>query len=642
MLRWIIPKSMKAEGSIDQNRARVFFADTEENAHVELEYQVPFEVRGDEYVFFPACCYDGNRFSVLKKMYPPLFTAKEAKIDMPVTITDVPRLEKDGSGRIDVTTGDVSVPCVGVYSRQEEKAVLFYTIQQIDGINLGLAYEKGKICITYPHMRKTYMYQWPFLKESSDKGITFEKGKEIEIPFYIKEFSCGSMEEFFHKFFIDRKCMRMEDSIPKLLDEKNQFEIQKEKMNKYNWKEDGQFYGTEITETGSMSWQPGWIGGGMYTYALMRLGGSLEWERGIKTLAHVFRQQSESGFFYESSDETGKPIKDIFGYKWASDWHLVRKSADILYYLLLHFELMKERKKQIPKSFEQGTRKLANAFVKLWKKYGQFGQFVGLSTGDIVVGGSTCAAIAPAGLANAALFFKDSSYMEVAKESAEYYYQKIRKDGFTVGGPEEILQCPDSESAFAFLESLTTLYRITKEEKWLGYSRYLAEFCSSWVVAYNYKFPEKSEFARLDMRTTGCVFANSQNKHAAPGICTLSGFSLYQLYQWTGEERYLELFHDITETVSQYLSTKERPIYSWTVPKDAALLKESKKVESERQLPGFMCERVNMSDWETEECIGGVFPGSCCWCESANLMILADKDKYFGGLQKFGFELTYI
>lgn len=105
---------------------------------------------------------------------------------------------------------------------------------------------------------------------------------------------------------------------------------------------------------------------------------------------------------------------------------------------------------------------------------------------------------------------------------------------------------------------------------------------------------------------------------------------LYQLYQWTGEERYLELFHDITETVSQYLSTKERPIYSWTVPKDATLLKEIKRVEPERQLPGFMCERVNMSDWETEECIGGVFPGSCCWCESSNLLILADKDKYFG------------
>lgn len=630
MMRWTIPEGVRAIGSIAQERARISFPDKEDNAYVELEYQIPFHVNGSEYVFFPACCYDGNRFNVLKKMYPPLFTEEEAAVDMPVTITDVPRLEKDGSGRIDVTTGDVSVPCVGVYSKQEKKAVLFYTVQQIEGRNLGLAYEQGKICITYPHIRKAYMYQWPFLKESSDRGITFEKGKEIEIPFLIEEFSCGSMEEFYHHFFVSRKCMGMDDELPKPMEEKKQFEIQKKKMNTYNWKEKGQFYGTEIIETGPMSWQPGWIGGGMYTYALMRLGGSLEWKRGMKTLDHLFRQQTECGFFYESSDETGAPVKDIFGCEWASDWHLVRKSADILYYLFLHFELMKERHEQIPKTFEQRTRKLADAFVRLWEKYGQFGQFVRLSTGDLVVGGSTSAAIAPAGLAEAAVFFDDPSYLVAATESAEYYYQKIKEDGFTTGGPEEILQCPDSESAFAFLESLTTLYRVTKKDKWLCYSRYLAELCSSWVVAYNYKFRECSEFARLDIKSVGCVFANTQNKHAAPGICTFSGFSLYQLYQWTGEERYLELFHDITETMSQYLSTKERPIYSWTVPKDATLLKEVKKVEPKQQLPGFMCERVNLSDWETEECIGGVFWGSCCWCETSNLMVLADKDKYFG------------
>lgn len=628
MMRWIAPEGRKTSGSIDETAARLCFLERTKNAYAELEYQVPFPVCGEEYVLFPACCYDGNRFDVSKKMYPPLFTEEEAKIDMPVTITDVPRLDKDGSGRIEVTTGDVSVPCVGIYSKEQKKAVLFYTIQEIDGINLGLAYEKGRICVTYPHMRKQYMYRWPFLRESTDQGMDYEAGSEIVIPFRIIEFSCESMVEFYHKFFETRKCMGMDDRLPEPLDDKTQFEIQKEKMNRYNWKEQGQFYGTEVMEAGPMSWQPGWIGGGMYTYSLMRLGGALEWDRGMRTLEHLFRQQAESGFFYESSDEKGTPVKDIFGYPWAKDWHMVRKSADILYYLFLHFDLMRERGEQEPEAFEQGARKLADAFVRLWKKYGQYGQFVTLSTGDMVVGGSTSGAAAPAGLAEAAVYFNDPSYLAVAKESAEYYYQKVREEGVSTGGPGEILQCPDSESAFALLESLTTLYRVTKEEKWLSYSRYLAEFCSSWVVAYNYRFREGSEFARLAMKSTGCVFANVQNKHAAPGICTFSGFSLYQLYQWTGEEKYLELFRDITKTVSQYMSTKERPIYSWTVPKDATLLKKAEKVEPKRQKPGFMCERVNMSDWETEECIGGVFPGSCCWCETSNLMILADKDKY--------------
>ena len=38
----------------------------------------------------------------------------------------------------------------------------------------------------------------------------------------------------------------------------------------------------------------------------------------------------------------------------------------------------------------------------------------------------------------------------------------------------------------------------------------------------------------------------------------------------------------------------ERPIYSWDNPPE--------------KLPeGYICERVNMSDWESKACVGGVF-----------------------------------
>lgn len=637
-MKWIIHNNEHIQSCVQQEKAVISFQESVNNTYVEVRGQIPFQATGEEYIFLPACCYDGNKFDVEKKMYPPLFTPEEAKIDMPVTITDVPRLEKDGNGVIEVTTGDVSVPCLGVYSKTEKRALLIYTIQEINGINLGLTYEKGFISITYPHMRKKAAYLWPYMRKSRDKGKDFTRGEIVEIPFKVIEFPCCSMESFYHMFFKTRKCMRMDDSLPEPISAKQQFEIQCNKMNHYNWKEQGRFYGTEIIPEGKMSWQPGWIGGGMYTYPLMRLGGKLEWERGMSTLRHLFRQQKESGFFYESSDEKGNPVEDIFGYAWSQDWHMVRKSADILYYLFMHFELMKERGIEVPEDFEKGTIKLADAFVRLWNKYGQFGQFVSLSTGDIIVGGSTSGAMVPGGLAEAAEYFNKSLYMEIAEKSAEYYYSQVKEYGYTTGGPGEILQCPDSESAFALLESLVTLYRLTGREKWLSYSRYLAEFCSSWVVAYNYKFREGSEFARLDMKSTGCVFANVQNKHAAPGICTLSGYSLYLLYQWTGEELYRELFHDITESVSQYMSTEKRPIYSWDMPKDATLVKNGERtyIAPQKQDAGFICERVNMSDWETERCIGGVFPGSCCWCETANLLILADKDKYFSKCDVLG------
>ena len=49
----------------------------------------------DNYVFIPACCYAGNQFHVLKYSYPPLFKPDNARIDMPITISDVPRLEQE-------------------------------------------------------------------------------------------------------------------------------------------------------------------------------------------------------------------------------------------------------------------------------------------------------------------------------------------------------------------------------------------------------------------------------------------------------------------------------------------------------------------------------------------------------------------
>ena len=107
-------------------------------------------------------------------------------------------------------------------------------------------------------------------------------------------------------------------------------------------------------------------------------------------------------------------------------------------------------------------------------------------------------------------------------------------------------------------------------------------------------------------------------------LCTLSGVSLYKMYKWTGNELYKELYEDITLTVSQYMSTDKRPIWSWDVPLNASLLNDDSIREKLPQ--GFICERVNMSDWESKRCIGGVFNGSC-WCETSNLLILAEKIK---------------
>ena len=606
-----------------------------QNEYLELTYLPYIKITGEEYVLFPACCYKGNQFKSLKREYPPMFTQEEAAVDMENIIPYVARLEKDGSGSIQVTTGDVSVPCVGLYSQKDGKAVFVYTVQQIDGRNLGLSYESGKIGITYPHMRKNGIYRWPFMQNRKDAGMDFTEGNVIEIPIRIIEKPCAGMEAFYRIFFENRKCMGMDCMRPHVLPFEEQARIQIDKFNRMNWREKGGFYGVGTVEEPGQMWQLGWVGGGMSSYAMMKLGGSLEWERGIRTLDHVFNTQLDSGLFLDECDSSGRRGGKETAV--SAKWHLMRRSGDILYFLIKHFRLMEEQNAEVPVRFLEGTRRLADALVRIWERYGQFGQFADRETGEIVVGGSTSGAMIPGALAAACRYFSGSryqengqsasfakKYLEIAEQSAEMYYRQFAIKGYTTGGPGEILQCPDSESAFALLESCVMLYEVTEEQKWLDYSVYMADFCSSWVVSYNYKFPAESEFGWLDMKTVGSVFANAQNKHSAPGICTLSGDSLYKVYQWTKDPLYLELGKDIALTVSQYMSTDERPIYSWDVPKDASLLQDDAiKVPREKLPQGFICERVNMSDWEGERCIGGVFNGSC-WAETSNLLVLAE------------------
>jgi len=548
-----------------------------------------------------------------------MFTPAIARVDMPVTISDVPRLEKDGSGKIEVTTGDASVPCIGVFSESEKRGILVFTLQEMGGKNIGLAYENGDIRLTWPAKREK-IYRMCDMSKNPEAWVD----EESEIPCKVMDFECETLAQFYRTFFENRKCMGLDCTRPDVLPFDQQFEIQKNKFNEMNWNEEFGFYMIGTDKTHFQVWQPGWTGGTLSGYPLMKLGGALEAERQMSTIRFLFSTQTESGFFPGIINIKGEVFGDGFGTPGTQNWHPIRKSSDVLYFLFKHFKLMRGKNMEIPSEFIDGAKKTADGFVKLFDTYGQFGHFIDVQTGEICVGGSASAGIAPAGLAEAYRFFGDEKYLRTAENGAEYLCKTSLSKGYTTGGPGEMLQCVDSESAFGLLESFVVLYDVTGDEKWLRYARACAHYCSSWVVSYNYRFPEKSEFGRRGVKTVGSVFANLQNKHSAPGICTLSGDSLFKLWKWTADPLYLELVKDIALTMGQYISTDENPIYDWDTPADIRDAGNTEELEKHRLPQGFVNERVNMSDWEGPGCIGGVFNGSCCWSETANLLALAE------------------
>ena len=155
----------------------------------------------------------------------------------------------------------------------------------------------------------------------------------------------------------------------------------------------------------------------------------------------------------------------------------------------------------------------------------------------------------------------------------------------------------DSESAYALLESYVCLYEHTGDPYWLAASQEAADQFSTWVLSYNYTFPKTSTQGKFGIHPIGAVFANTQNTHGSPGICTHSGIALLKLYRYTQNRAYLELLNDITHVIPQCLVHPSRPI--------------------EGVKNGWISERISTTDWY--EGIGEIMYGST-WAETSLML----------------------
>ncbi|MBE5740344.1 MAG: hypothetical protein E7352_00165 [Clostridiales bacterium] len=595
---------LTAYGTCRYENEKVYFKADKRYEQADWQIEITFlDWEDDCYVFSPACAYDGNKIEQVDRAYPPMYKTSEMyENERPLIMKGIPALNVDGSGKIEVTAGDMATPCVGIFYKQKKQAFFVFTEQEVGGKNLGFRIEKGKITVQYPTKRE-YAYRYVFAPEKdADKGLFVDLGDEFSSKLLIRTFDCETISQFFEYFFRNRKVLlsspRPENGYTQEL-----WEIMEKHFNQNNYS--GKYFGN----TRWRQWQCGWCGNAQSSYPLYVKGNEETKARAVQTIDYLVSFAAPSGFFYgyifddkikDDSFHFDDTENDEFAGMRGS--HLIRKSGDVLAFLYKHFDVM-----PVKKEWEIAARNCADAFVRLFDKYGTFGQFVHQETGEMLIGLSCAGASAIGGLARSYRYFKDEKYLNTAKEACEYYYQNFVAKGVTTGGPGEILTAPDSESSYAMVESCVILYETTKEEKWLQYAKDSANLFSSWVMTYAYKFPKGCEFEIQKINTTGSVFANVQNKHSAPGICTFSGDTLYRLYCYTGEKLYLELIKDIAYFIPQCVSTPWKPIYDW----------DHKHGDDEGRLPeGYICERVNTSDWEMQGCIGGVFKLSC-WCETS-------------------------
>ncbi len=559
------------------------------------------------YVLMPAAAYNGNRFESRRISYSPkLLDSRDIGPDKPMIVSDIPRLNiNDGPSRIQERSGTMSVPALGFQSHIAKAGFWILTPQATKYGDTGIGIEESRnrktavISLTVPVVRESFQYsicnnQAP----SIDLAPDFKEGDEFSLKFRAFFFSCKNIQGLFDRFAIIRKDVVGETEQRPFVPFSSCFSILENKFNEQNWVDQSGYYSVGMRENFLQDWQIGWTGGIISTYPLLFAGNETSRQHVIRNFDWLFKNGiCPAGFFWDSGEKGTKWYGGDIRKPNAKNWHLVRKSGDGLYYVLKQLMLMKQLKIPINPEWEKGTKIVADAFVKLWRKWGQFGNFVDSQTGDVVVGGSTSGAIVPAALVLAGQYFNSIEYQQVAEASADYFNTSFVKKGITCGGPGDALQNPDSESSYAMLESFMQLYESTSDLKWLEMATAMANQFTTWVMPYNYQFPVFSTLGKLGLKTTGIVGANTQNRHGAPGICCYSGIGLWRLYRATGNVRYMQLLKEIAFTMPQFLSHPLRPIDGMKI--------------------GWMSERVSTTDWL--EGIGELMYGST-WAETSMML----------------------
>jgi hypothetical protein len=576
----------------------------------------------DSYLLLPGACYAGNRFESRFVVYPPLLT-EPADIGphVPPIVTDIPRLNvHTGPSRLEILAADLATPAAAIFLPAARLGLVMLVDPTTSVGRTGLTVSESddrasaRVTVSTP-----FSYQGKRLPGGApparpEPAPAPGDRAPITLRARVFVFDCVDVSQLCERLFAVRRSLTGPSLRAHTLPFSAAFAAHEARVNR-RWVETPGYFAAGDRDSAYSTWQTGWCGGLAATLPLLAAGAELSRARALRTIAFALDGgQAPSGFFHGLSD--GKRWYDdgftaslpppVGGwpprapaYPHARRWHLVRRSADTLTVLVKQLALLDRQQAAgagpvgpaIDPRWARAARLCADALCGLWRRNRQLGQFVDIETGELVVGGSTSAGLAPAGLALAAGYLKEPRYLEVAKAVAAYYADRYIQIGLTCGGPGDALQCPDSESAAALLESFVTLYEATRDRVWIDRARAAAHLLASWVISYD-GTPAGPGCAAADgTRAPGAVLSNAQSRGGLPGYVLLSGDALFRLYRATGEVAWLELLGDTVHNLAQYL---RRPTLA---DPDAAF--SSSAAPPERD-----CARVDTGAWlETQSAV---------------------------------------
>jgi hypothetical protein len=582
-----------------------------------------------QYVLIPATLYNGNRGKSRRAAYSPRIPEDLATphCASPV-MNDVFRLLGDDPGvtraRVQVLARDTTFPLVAAPGFIAELPVESST----DSLEVAEDRSSGAelvVRFATPGVREETTY-WVTHQAtlSEDVGADVQPGGALRLEVLVHTFDDAASPRaivaaaFGRRCEIDRQARAARGGRRNLCFPLSAALDAMETKWNGDWNEALGMFPTSERETDVYYWQAGWCGG-LMKLPLLLCGSQLSKERALRELGVFFDKApvESSGLFLALArpDGASAPPAPKFSteYEWDTrggaahfkNWTLVRRQADIVYFLQRQLALL--TRPSVPAEWWAAIDAACDAFVRAFRSCGQLGFFLDATTGLVACGNSTGAALVPASLVLAHRRHPGRGYLQAAKDICRQLTTDFLDKGFTCGGPGDAMHAPDSESSALLLESLVTLFEEAADPAHLDDAEDCARLFSTWVYPYNFKYPADSSLGRAACDSKGAVWANVQNRHGAPGICTHSGSFLLRLYRATGKQVYLDLLADIAIALPQFVSRADRPLSVSTAEAGGG----------RRDNPvGWINERVNSSRWDSAN-VGGVKASSSAWCEVA-------------------------
>lgn len=497
----------------------------------------PSKGPADRYILLPATVYgNGSRALSRKVPYSPRIPEDLASEGCPLVFNDLFRiLPSEGPNprkeSIQILARDTTFPYFAAQGPAPDETFSFELplTRATDMISVVEHREESgrpslECRVMTPGVRVGHTYfNTSFCRLSEDTGSPIAPGDRLVVEvFYTVRSGKTEPREILADFFKRRSQVSENQSRERrrrhpVCSMSTAFRCVEEKWNRF-WDDELQLYPTSERRQDAYYFQAGWCGGMMATLPLLQFGTKTSQERAWANLETFFAQSpiAESGLFLSRcTPAEGFTTEYKFDQRdFAQHFKtltLVRRQADILYFLQRQLFVAERKQIEFPNSWWDALNSCADAFVRAFEQHGQLGFFLDAYSGKVAIGNSTSGALVPATLVLAHRRSPSKGYLDHAQAVARYLVSQFLDRGFTCGGPGDAMHAPDSESASLLLESLVVLAEETKNyEEWVPAAEAAAHLMSTWVYPYDFPFPEDSSLGRIRAESQGVVFANVQ------------------------------------------------------------------------------------------------------------------------------------